>query len=87
MEQFVLSEGSIEFRELRKIELQSNKLKSLDLGAVEKKFPNIKVLKLCKHEVEGRMKDVYQRPEHHFLLIDFYCENKTFQLVFFFVSL
>lgn len=70
MEDFILSDVSTQLIQLRKIELQNNKLRSLDLGEVEKKFPNIRVLVMCNRDVvDGKivMPDI---PERHFLSLN-----------------
>lgn len=68
MEDFILSDVSTQLKELRKIELQNNTLKSLDLGEVVNKFPNIRVLVMCNRDV-GRivMTDV---PDQRFLSLN-----------------
>lgn len=70
MEEFILSDVSTQLKELRKIELQNNKLKSLDLHEVEKKFPNIQVLVMCQRDAENVDKLTADLPDRRFLSLN-----------------
>lgn len=70
MEDFILSDVSTQLTQLRKIDLQNNKLKSLDLGEVEKKFPNIRVLVMCNRDVVDVKIVMPDVPERHFLSLN-----------------
>lgn len=70
MEEFLLNEVSTELPELWKIELQNNKLKSLDLSQIEKKFPNIRVLVMCERDVGNVEKLTAYQPDRPFLSLN-----------------
>lgn len=76
IEEFILGDDSVKLNELRKIELQNNKLKSLDLREIVKKFPNIAVLVMCHKDVVDAEKLIAEVPDRQFLSLNDYdsCE-------------
>ncbi len=70
MEEFLLSDTSTQLKDLLKIELQNNKLKSLDLREVEKKFPNIRVLVMCQRDAGNVEKLTENVPDRQFLSLN-----------------
>ncbi|KAG4075083.1 hypothetical protein HA402_008148 [Bradysia odoriphaga] len=73
MENFILGDLSTELTELRKIELQNNKLKSLNLREFKKHFPYLRILVMCYRDfpdvdAEKLMTDL--PPEQRFLSLN-----------------
>lgn len=70
MEDFELNDVSTQLKELYKIELQNNTLKSLDLREVEKKFPILRVLVMCERDAVNVDKLMVHKPKRRFLSLN-----------------
>lgn len=74
MDEFVISDESVQLTKLVKIELMNNKLKSVDLREIKEKFPNILVLVFCDQDIDWR-NIAAAVPEQRFLSINYDCNE------------
>lgn len=75
MEEFIINDTSVQLKNLRKIELKNNKLNSVDLREIKNKFPNIRVLVMCNHEIDSQTIKADVPDDQRFLSVDFDCDK------------